>query len=193
MKNQLKLLYVLGALMLTCMSFAETPEKGAEAISAAMKIAEMKIIEAHLHKVQRAAKKVDRIFLVVNEITNTSGAHPQGRCLRYALEGELLERVREIVGCLKVNPNYTGPKQNPIFEKWSAMLEIDRISGSSIYYYTPDGEKKEAYSCYCILAETVGPDATSRYYLDAEKTSELRMIIGTIWKDKTGQDPPSGW
>ena len=188
MKNQLKLLYMLGALMLTCMSFAETPEKGAEAISA-----EMKIAETQLHNVQQAAKKVDRIFLVVDEITDTSGTHPQGRRLRYALEGELLERVREIVGCLKINPNYRGAKRNHIFEKWSPSLEIDRISGSSIYYYTPDGKKHEVHACYGIFADTVGPDATSRFYLDAEKTSELRMIISTIWKDKTGQDPPSGW
>ena len=181
MKNQLKLLYVLGALMLTCMSFAKTPEKGAEAISA-----EMKIIETQLHNVQQAAKKVDRIFLVVYD-------HPQGRLLRYALEGELLERVREIVGCLKINPNYRGAKRNHIFEKWSPSLEIDQISGSPIYYYSPDGKKHEVYSCYSIFADTVGPDATSRFYLDAEKTSELRMIISTIWKDKTGQDPPSGW
>ena len=115
MKNQLKLLYVLGALMLTCMSFAKTPEKGAEAISA-----EMEIAETQLHNVQQAAKKVDRIFLVVYD-------HPQGRLLRYALEGELLERVREIVGCLKINPNYRGAKRNHIFEKWSPSLEIDQI------------------------------------------------------------------
>ena len=188
MKNQLKLLYVLGALMFTCMSFAKISEKGAEATSA-----EMKIIETHLHNIQQAAKKVDRIILVVEEMINTSDAHPRSRRLRYALDGELLERVREIVGCLKINPNYRAAKRNPIFKRWSPSLEIDSIPSSAIYYYTPDGKKHEVYASYCIRADTVGPDATSQYYLDAEKTSELRMIFSTIWKDQTGQDPPSGW
>lgn len=176
--------------MLTCISLAQISERETEAelTSDEKKMIEMKFIETHLHNIQQAAKKADRITLVVEEIINTSNS----RCLRYTPDGELLERVREIVGCLKINPNYRGAKRNHIFKRWSPSLEIALIPDSAIYY-APDGKKHEEYASYCILADTVGPDATSLYYLDAEKTSEFRKIFSTIWKDKTGQDPPSGW
>lgn len=173
--------------MLTCMSFAQTPEKGTKDTFAGVIN-----IEARLHNIQQAAKKGHRITLVVDEMINTSDARPNSRCLRYTPDGELLERVREIVRCLKINPNYRSAKRNHIFERWSPRIEIDAIPGSSIYY-APDGKKHEMYFNYCIPADAVGPDVTSLYYLDAEKTSELRKIFSTIWKDKTGQDPPSGW
>ena len=188
MENQL--LYVLGALMLASISLAQISERETEAElpSDEKKMIEMKFIEAHLHNIQQAAKKTDRITLVVEEIINTSNS----RCLRYTPDGELLERVREIVGSLKINPNYKGAKRNHIFKRWSPSIEIALIPGSAIYY-APDGKKHEEYVSYCILADTVGSDSTSLYYLDAEKLSELRKIFSTIWKDKTGQDPPSSW
>ena len=190
MKNQFTLLYVLGVLVFSCISLAQISERETETelTSDEKKMIEMKFIEAHLHNIQQAAKKADRIILVVEEIISTSNS----RCLRYTPDGELLERVREIVGCLKINPNYRGAKRTSTVRKWSPSIDINSIPGSSIYY-TPDGKKHEMYVNYRIPADTVGPDATSLYYLDAEKTAELRKIFSTIWKDKTGQELPTDW
>lgn len=188
MKSLFILLFVLGVLGGTCISLVKSTEIEAKEELAA---AQMKILENHLYNIQQAAK-VHRITFVINELIDTSGPYPQTRCIRSTPNGALLERVREILGSLKINPHYKGAKRNPIFEKWSPSIEINAIPNTG-EYYTTDGEKHEFYASYCILVDSIGQDSTSLYYLDAEKTSELRMIIKTIWKNKIGQDPPINW
>lgn len=152
---------------------------------------QVKALEKHLHNIQQESEKTGSIDLVINKVIDTSERHPKVRTLNCKLTGALLEHVREIVRCLKVNPQYKRyiAKQNPVFERWSPGLEIRKTSGLEKDITAEMG----GMSSYYILADEIGPYATSRYYLDKQKTLELRLIFRLIWESKTGEEAPPVW